>query len=100
MGDLKDTNKIDGYSIGSRVKTVPPGEQSGYSWDDNEYRLMDGKKMIELSSLFNAKKYDYSNVSLNSLETTRENERPTLFVTASNQSVKDVFWKYLEMKRK
>lgn len=91
-------NILDEYSIGYRVKTTPQGMLSGYSWDDNNYRLKDAEKMKELQKHFNEKYY--SNIKLEDLFTDERSERPTLFVQASNQSVKKVFWKYLEQKWK
>lgn len=90
---------IDNYSVGFRVKTVPDGQCSGYSWDDNEYRLKDGKKMRELREYFDRNMPDYRNVKLKDILTDETNARKTLFVSAANYSIKDVFWKFLERKR-
>lgn len=90
---------IDAYSIGFRVKTTPEGMQSGYSWDDNEYRLKDADKMRELQKYFDEKNIDYCGTKLDSLFTDESNSRPTLFVQASNQSIKNVFWRFLSQKR-
>lgn len=93
-------NIIDNYSIGFRVKTVPEGMNSGYSWDDNEYRKKDGDKMRELQEYFEKNEVDYTGVTVKDIVTDDTNERPTLFVSASNQSIRNVFYRFLASKRK
>lgn len=39
-----DYTQLFEYSIATRLKTCPPGACSGYSWNDNEYRLYDVNK--------------------------------------------------------
>ena len=96
---IYDMDRIDSMSIGFRVKTTPKGMQSGYSWDDNEYRLKDSAKMVELQEYFNENKKKYSNIKIRDVVVDDEHERPTLFVQATNCSVRNVFKKYLSMKR-
>lgn len=91
------SNKIDRdlpnceYCIGSRVKTTPPGiTYSGYSWEDNEYRRFDIKKMEYLNNKLKDFKYP-DNIDISNLYS---NSRPTIFVSLSNQTI-DVFHKYL-----
>lgn len=40
----KDLLNISFNAIFTRLKTTPPNKNSGYSWDDNEYRKMDVEK--------------------------------------------------------
>lgn len=76
--------------IGNRVKTNPPGvSYSGYSWEDNEYRRQDVKKMEYLNNKI--KNVNYSNINLEDLYSS---SRPTLFVSLSNQPI-EIFHKYL-----
>ena len=93
-------NILDEYSIGFRVKTTPAGLQSGYSWDDNKYRLKDVNKMYELQKHFNDNVSGYDGTKLEYLFPLESSERPTLFVQASNQKIKDIFWRVLSNKRK
>ncbi len=97
---IKGIGEIDKLSIGFRVKTTPEGMTSGYSWDDNEYRLKDAVKMKELQDYFGNIDVSYSDVKLKDLIADENNARPTLFVQAVNCGVKKVFWQYLAMKRK
>ena len=93
-------NILDEYSIGFRVKTTPAGLQSGYSWDDNKYRLKDVNKMYELQKYFNDNVSGYDGTKLEYLFPLESSERPTLLVQASNQKIKDIFWRVLSNKRK
>lgn len=98
---IDDTIKPNKYHIGTRVKTVPPTETySGYSWDDNEYRKIDGEKMRKLNEYIENNEFDYSNIKLKDVLVDKKTSRPTIFISASGQNVFDVFWKYLEQKRK
>ena len=92
-------NIMDEYSIGFRVKSTPVGMVSGYSWDDNEYRLNDSKKMIELQNYFNSKNIKYDGTKLQHLFTDGQKEKPTIFIQMSNQSIKNVFFNFLSKKR-
>ena len=99
--EISDNIKPDDYHIGTRVKTVPPTETySGYSWDDNEYRKMDVEKMKKLNEYIENNPVDYSHIKLRDVLVDKKTSRPTLFITASGQNVFDVFWKYLDQKRK
>lgn len=89
------TDKYSLYCVGNRVKTVPPGiSYSGYSWNDNEYRRFDGKKMKFLNEQFI--KINYDKVLLKDLISEK---RETLFVQLSSQPI-SIFNKYLEIKRR
>lgn len=48
-------------SIFSRLKTCPPDTYSGYSWDDNGYRLHDIEKFISIHAAFEHAKDNISN---------------------------------------
>ncbi len=77
---------INKYAIGSRVKTIPPGvTYSGYSWDDNEYRLFDCTKMQTLSKLYknNLSKLLnlYKNITELDILVPKENTRKTPYIT-------------------
>lgn len=105
--NIEDINKM---AIGSRVKTVPPGQLSGYSWDDNDYRLKDVDKMYELQKFYEENDKDlnklYYNISEKNLLVPKENSRPTLFVQTVNANPEDIkiywnsFWDnyYLRLK--
>lgn len=99
--DIYQNTNISKYAIGSRIKTVPPEVgYSGYSWDDNEYRLRDGVKMEKLFKINQEWNMDYSLVKMSDVLVDKNNSRPTLYVQAKNLNVYDVFWKYLDQKRK
>ena len=86
--------------IGSRVKTIPPGEAcSGYSWDDNSWRRMDCEKMRMLMRFLNESDIDYSHIEEYNIIPKRENMRPTLFIRSDNANIFDVFHKILKAKR-
>lgn len=94
-----DVLEMNPYCIGARVKTVPPTETySGYSWEDNEFRKMDGVKMHKLYDWMCGQKKDYMALQVRDLLVDKKESRPTLFISASNQNVYDVFYKYLEQK--
>lgn len=97
---IKGVGEMDKLSIGFRVKTTPEGMSSGYSWDDNVYRLKDAVKMKELQEHFRNLSISYFGVKLKDLIADEEHARPTLFVQAVNCGVKKVFWQYLATKRK
>lgn len=46
------------YSIATRLKSTPPNTNSGYSWDDNEYRLMDVDKFYQIQRLVESEIYE------------------------------------------
>ena len=99
--ELKDEIKPLMYNIGTRVKTVPPNESySGYSWDDNEYRKLDCDKMRKLTEYIEKNPYHYYGVKLKDVLVEKSKARRTLFMTVSEQSVFDVFYRFLEDKRK
>lgn len=90
------------YSLSSRVKTIPPQySYSGYSWEDNEYRRLDGEKMKYLQLYY--EKLDYSKETImnliNKCTVKKENSRPTLFVQYSNQNLYSRHWEFLKNKR-
>ena len=93
--------KPNKYHIGTRVKTVPPGETySGYSWDDNDYRKMDCEKMYKLMDYIEKNPFNYVGLKMKDVLVEKKSSRPTLFISASGQNIFDVFHKFLEQKRK
>lgn len=101
QSEVDDEIELKPYCIGARVKTVPPGvTYSGYSWDDNEYRKMDCVKMKKLCEWMESHPMEYKALQLKHILIDKNESRPTLFITASAQNVYDVFYKYLEQKRK
>lgn len=98
---ISDDIKLKKYHIGTRVKTVPPNETySGYSWDDNEYRKFDCEKMKKLCESLESSDFDYSNLKLKDILVEKNSSRPTIFINPTNQNVFNVFYKFLEQKRK
>lgn len=92
--------RINKYAIGSRVKTVPSDiGYSGYSWDDNEYRVKDIDKMKKLNEYYKRMNFDYSDVKFADVLVDKKNSRPTPFVQMYSVNIYDVFWKFLEQKR-
>ena len=80
---------FDKFAISSRVKTIPPNENySGYSWEDNEYRRQDYKKMKLLYDTMLLLKYN--NVQLNNLLVDESVGRPTIFVQYLNAHLPQV----------
>lgn len=75
---------LNTLSISSRVKTTPPGVVSGYSWDDNEWRMHDMKKIEYIHKMLKDKKYE--NISLESILISPLQERVTVFVNAVNMT--------------
>ena len=60
----------------SRLKTIPPDEKtSGYSWDDNEYRRWDCKKMHKIHDCL--KDVDYSKEKNFPILVSKDKARPT-----------------------
>ena len=91
---------INLHCIHHRVKTIPPtATVSGYSWDDNEWREYDGKKMKFIQEKIDAVDVDYGKHKLPDVLVDKDQSRPTVFCQASHQNIFNVFWKYLEMKR-
>jgi len=89
-------NTVSLFCIGNRVKTNPPGvSYSGYSWDDNEYRRFDGKKMKYINNIIKQSNY-MSNIKLEDL---LSNERPTLFISLSSQNINTIK-QYLKNKKR
>jgi hypothetical protein len=82
--ELKDSviGNFNKKAIASRVKSVPPGNVSGYSWDDNKFRLYDPMKMKIVDELVSEIKYE--SVTLNDILVSPLQERPTLYINASN----------------
>lgn len=100
--NLINQSLINRYALSSRVKTLPPNvEYSGYSWDDNEYRRIDGEKMKYLQLYYETIDYSKENI-LNLISkclVKKENSRPTIFVQYSNQNLYSRHWEYLKNKR-
>ena len=79
--DSKNTDMLNAlinkFAISSRIKTVPDGLYSGYSWDDNEYRKNDP---IKMEFVHNAvKQNDYSKTTLDDIIVSPLEERTTVF---------------------
>ena len=53
-----DYRGLSKMCIATRLKTVPPGECSGYSWADNEYRLYDVDKFHKVHDILKDIAYD------------------------------------------
>ena len=92
-----ENDLLEKFCIGSRVKGVPKGQASGYSWDDNDFRKFEPEKMETLQKMSRGR--FYKNVKLSMLTDPPELQRPTLFIQATNHSVEGLFWKWLERKR-
>lgn len=93
---------INRYAISSRVKTLPPNvTYSGYSWDDNEYRRIDGEKMKYLQNYFDNVEYKNETIMnlIDKATQKKETSRPTLFVQFSGQNIYTRHWEYLKNKR-
>ena len=89
---------FDKFAISSRVKTIPPDETySGYSWEDNEYRRQDYKKMKLLYD--NMLLLEYKHISLNDLLIDESVGRPTIFVQYLNTHL-PVIKRYLKNKKR
>lgn len=68
---------INKFAIASRVKTVPSGLPSGYSWDDNEWRKHDP---LKIEFVHNAvQENDYSKIVLDDIVVSPLEERPTVY---------------------
>lgn len=61
-GEHVEPEKCYINAIASRLKTTPPGKCSGYSWDDNNYRLYDVGKFYEIQSLVETVKHDRGDI--------------------------------------
>lgn len=73
------SNNINKNALTTRVKTVPPTvAYSGYSWDDNEYRLYDVKKIKIIHEIL--KNCKYTTKSINDLIVPIKEERSTTVV--------------------
>lgn len=75
------------FSLCSRIKTVPPGiNYSGYSWDDNDFRVYDVEKMLNIEKLINEidfTKYDAKSL-FKGMIIPHNNGRPSLFISMKN----------------
>lgn len=76
------TGNFNKKAIASRLKSVPDGQVSGYSWDDNKYRLCDPEKMKILDDIVTDIKYE--SVTLNDILVSPLQERPTVYISASS----------------
>lgn len=66
---------INKFAIASRIKTVPSGMPSGYSWDDNEWRKHDPLKIEFVHNTLHEN--DYSKIVLDDILVSPLEERPT-----------------------
>ena len=93
-------NKFDEFAIGSRLKSTPPNMHSGYSWDDNNYRLNDVTKFNELKSISEPwRADDFKGVTIDELIVPRDKSRPTIFIEGVNKRIDETILKYLSNKR-
>ena len=83
--------------IASRVKTIPPGINfSGYSWEDNQYRENDVRKMEVLNE--EIKNTDYSKKVLQ-LKDLLNNTKPLVFISTTFARI-DTFLAYLKARKR
>lgn len=93
-------NKFDEFAIGSRLKSTPPDMHSGYSWDDNDYRLNDVTKFNELKNISEPwRSDDFKGVTIDELIVPRDKSRPTIFIEGVNKRIDETILKYLSNKR-
>ena len=93
-------DKFDEFAIGSRLKSTPPNMHSGYSWDDNDYRLNDVTKFNELKSISESWNVDnFKGVTIDELMVPRDKSRPTIFIEGVNKRIDETILKYLSNKR-
>lgn len=83
-----DINSISPYAICSRVKTLPPDvSYSGYSWEDNVYRLDDVKKMHTLSEYTKGLKYERGDINKLVIPDDKTRHTPVSYITNVNVGV-------------
>ena len=93
-------DKFDEFAIGSRLKSTPPDMHSGYSWDDNDYRLNDVTKFNELKNISEHwRTDDFKGVMIDELIVPRDKSRPTIFIEGVNKRIDETILKYLSNKR-
>ena len=93
-------DKFDEFAIGSRLKSTPPNMHSGYSWDDNDYRLNDVTKFNELKNISEPwRSDDFKGVMIDELIVPRDKSRPTIFIEGVNKRIDETILKYLSNKR-
>ena len=93
-------NKFDEFAIGSRLKSSPTDIHSGYSWDDNDYRLNDVTKFNELKNISEPwRSDDFKGVAIDELIVSRDKSRPTIFIEGVNKRIDETILKYLSNKR-
>ena len=93
-------DNFDEFAIGSRLKSKPPDTYSGYSWDDNDYRLNDVTKFNELKSISESWDADnFKGVMIDELIVPRDKSRPTIFIEGVNKRIDETILKYLNNKR-
>lgn len=83
ISPLNLTDERAALAIASRVKSVPAGGFSGYSWDDNEYRLHDPEKMKTVHEYVKSLEYD-EKFTINDLILEQDQERITLALNPVN----------------
>ena len=93
-------SQINKFAICSRVKTTPPGEYSGYSWEDNDFRKSDVNKMYLLQQYFSS--LTYNDISIQSLINNVINinnlQRQTLCVMLNQATIPQLI-QYIKEKR-
>lgn len=83
LSPLLISGDMSELAIATRLKTVPEGQVSGYSWDDNEYRKCEPEKMKMIHNYLITIDYRMIN-DIKSLIVPDEYERPTLFIRPMN----------------
>ena len=93
-------DNFDEFAIGSRLKSTPPDTYSGYSWDDNDYRLNDVTKFNELKNISEPwRSDDFKGVTIDELIVPRDRTRPTIFIEGVSKRIDETILKYLSNKR-
>lgn len=96
-----DFERFNGFAIGTRLKTTPPNTYSGYSWNDNEYRLRDSFKFEQLGKWY-SQRYDALKgveLGLKDLMVNQNESRPTIFIQGVSKRIDDEILTYLCNKR-
>lgn len=96
----KIIEQLNDYAISTRVKTTPAGSVSGYSWDDNEFRLYDPIKIEIIHNYYKSKKYDPS-IRIKNLIQPEGEERSTVYMNMMllpPSQIKDILRQFAELK--
>ena len=83
MGFTELSKVLNINSLAVRVKTTPPNTYSGYSWDDNDFRLHDPVKIEYVHTVLKDIKYEITKID--DLIVPEDQERPTLAICVINE---------------